>query len=106
MSEFQAYTDPYIPTELAELSFTVESNMEDVIDPETGLPTGDRVLVEKIGAKAVVRDQNGVERWRHIAYDHVILLENEVLNVDELLAVQQWLQARRATLETLLLAGE
>ena len=106
MSDFLPYTEPYVPTFVRRVEFTILSILEDELDPETGLPTGTQVVIETISGQAVVADQHGVERWVHTAISPAELLDKSVFSVEELQGIQVWLQNVRDTIEGLLLPEE
>lgn len=106
MSDFLPYTEPYVPSLVRELEINLNSSKVDVIDPQTGLPTGTYLDVENVTARAMVADQEGITRWVHTAINYQELLDKNVFTSQELQTVQTWLQNVRLTVEGLLLSQE
>lgn len=102
MSHFTPYVEPSVPTAVLNLEIGVNSKLVTVYDPETDEPIG-YDTIENIAARATVIDQNGEVVHIHEALTAQELLDKNVFNAEQLLAIQQWLRTVRFTIETLVL---
>jgi len=103
MTDFDGYSEAQIPTQVSAIRFVIHSEMVPELDPETGEFTGVYNETEAVEAQAIVVDQNGFLMKVHIAPNYQYLLDHNVMTVQQLQAVQTWIQGIRDTIETLLI---